>query len=98
MPAAGTVCAMCSMERVTEIFHSSAMTNPVCHGPPGKPWTSSSTFSRPRSEASDSSRRFQDAAANLIALHTDEQCAEISLSKSVIAAAVDDLEENRSDQ
>src|SRR3984885_13942584 len=43
-------------------------------------------------------RHLQDAAPQLIALHADEQRAEISLTESIIAAPLDDLEEDRTDQ
>ena len=45
-----------------------------------------------------SARRLQNSPTQLIALHAHEQRAEITLTESVIAAALDDLEENRADQ
>src|ERR1700734_3427354 len=43
-------------------------------------------------------RYLQNAPPQLVALHADEQRAEIALTESVIAAPLDDLEENGTDQ
>src|SRR5580698_10246462 len=43
-------------------------------------------------------RDLQNAPPQLVALHADEQRAEIALTESVIAAPLDDLEENGTDQ
>src|SRR6185312_17474764 len=43
-------------------------------------------------------RVFEDAATDLVALHRLEQGLEVALAESLIALALDDLEEDRADQ